>query len=85
MALYNVCMSSQTFNVSMPKRLVERIDAQSKLQGSSRSDFIRQAVNKQLSILERWERLTSSIRADYKGKLLSEDEIATIVHSERRK
>jgi len=78
-------MNTQTFNISMPKRLVERIDAQSKLQGSNRSDFIRQAVNKQLSILERWERLASSVRNDYKGKILSEDEVANIVRSERNK
>ena len=44
-------MNSQTFNVSMPKQLVDRIDAQTKRQGSSRSDFVRLAVRKQLAIL----------------------------------
>jgi metal-responsive CopG/Arc/MetJ family transcriptional regulator len=78
-------MSTQTFNVSMPKRLVERIDAQTKRQGSTRSDFIRQAVNKQLSVLERWENLTRSIRQDYKGKTLNETEVAEIVRTERNK
>ncbi|HET9174654.1 MAG TPA: ribbon-helix-helix protein, CopG family [Candidatus Saccharimonadales bacterium] len=78
-------MKAQTFNVSMPKRLVERIDAQTRRQGSTRSDFIRQAVNKQLSILESWEKLTTNTRQEYKGKKLSEDEVADIVRDERSK
>lgn len=78
-------MKAQTFNVSMPKRLVERIDAQTRSQGSTRSDFIRQAVNKQLSILESWEKLTTNTRQEYKGKKLSEDEVADIVRDERSK
>lgn len=78
-------MKAQTFNVSMPKRLVERIDAQTRRQGSTRSDFIRQAVNKQLSILESWEKLTTNTRQEYKGKKLSEEEVANIVRDERSK
>jgi metal-responsive CopG/Arc/MetJ family transcriptional regulator len=78
-------MSTQTFNLSMPKRLVERIDAQTKRQGSTRSDFIRQAVNKQLSVLERWENLTNNVRREYKGSELSEAEVADIVREERSK
>ncbi len=78
-------MKAQTFNVSMPKRLVERIDAQTRRQGSTRSDFIRQAVNKQLSILESWEKLTTNTRQEYKGKKLSENEVADIVRDERSK
>ena len=78
-------MKAQTFNVSMPKRLVERIDAQTRRQGSTRSDFIRQAVNKQLSILESWEKLTINTRQEYKGNNLSEDEVANIVRDERSK
>ena len=78
-------MKAQTFNVSMPKRLVERIDAHTRRQGSTRSDFIRQAVNKQLSILESWEKLTINTRQEYKGNNLSEDEVANIVRDERSK
>ena len=78
-------MSTQTFNLSMPKRLVERIDAQTKRQGSTRSDFIRQAVNKQLSVLERWESLSGNVRRQYKGGRLSEAEVADIVRAERNK
>jgi len=78
-------MSTQTFNISMPEKLVEQIDAQTKAQGGSRSDFIRQAVRKQLSILERWNNLTSKTRNLYKGKQLSEAEVAAIVRTERSK
>ena len=52
--------SAQTFNISMPKKLVEQIDAQTKSQGGSRSDFIRQAVRKQLTTLEHWNNLMFS-------------------------
>ena len=78
-------MNSQTFNVSMPKQLVERIDAQTKRQGSSRSDFVRTAVRKQLATLENWESLTSKVRSQYKGKQLNEDEVAEIVRTQRAK
>jgi metal-responsive CopG/Arc/MetJ family transcriptional regulator len=78
-------MNSQTFNVSMPKQLVERIDAQTKRQGSSRSDFVRTAVRKQLATLENWESLASKVRSQYKGKQLDEDEVAEIVRTQRAK
>ncbi|MEI9914430.1 MAG: ribbon-helix-helix domain-containing protein [Candidatus Saccharibacteria bacterium] len=50
----NDCMKSQTFNISMPVKLVQRIDDQTKKQGYSRSDFVRQAVRKQLASMEQW-------------------------------
>jgi metal-responsive CopG/Arc/MetJ family transcriptional regulator len=78
-------MSTQTFNISMPEKLVKQIDAQTKAQGGSRSDFIRQAVRKQLTTLERWNNLTSRTRSLYKGKQLSESEVANIVRAERSK
>ena len=76
-------MKSQTFNISMPVKLVQRIDAQTKRQGYSRSDFVRQAVRKQLAILEQWEDLTKSVRGEYSGKVMSEDEVAEIVSKQR--
>ena len=69
----------------MPKQLVERIDAQTKRQGSSRSDFVRIAVRKQLATLERWENLTTEVRSKYKGKQLSDKEVAEIVRIQRAK
>jgi len=78
-------MNSQTFNVSMPKQLVERIDVQTKRQGSSRSDFVRLAVRKQLAILEQWDSLSNKVRGQYKDKQLSEDEVVEVVRSYRAK
>jgi len=69
----------------MPKQLVERIDAQTKRQGSSRSDFVRQAVRKQLITLERWDNLANKTRSQYKGKEFSDAEVADIVRTERTK
>lgn len=80
---YNVCMSTQTFNISMPKKLIERIDDQTKRQGSNRSDFVRIAVRKQLAALEQWDAVTAQARKQYKGERLSEDEVAQIVREQR--
>ncbi len=78
-------MRTQTFNISMPEKLVKQIDAQTKAQGGNRSDFIRQAVRKQLTTLERWNSLANKTRSNYEGKQLSEAEVANIVRSERTK
>jgi len=82
---YNLCMSTKAFNISMPAELVAKIDRQSRLQGSNRSDFIRQAVYKQLSSLEQWQVLASATRVSYKDKPLTESEVADIVRTARNK
>jgi metal-responsive CopG/Arc/MetJ family transcriptional regulator len=41
-------MASQTFNLSLPKELVKKVDAHAKKDYSTRSDFIRKAVINQL-------------------------------------
>ncbi len=41
-------MASQTFNISLPRELVEQIDDQARREFSSRSEYIRRAVVKQL-------------------------------------
>lgn len=48
MDIYNICMASQTFNISLPKELVELIDKQARTEFTSRSEYIRRAVVKQL-------------------------------------
>ena len=77
-------MSTKTFNVSMSSELINQIDKQSKKQGSNRSDFIRAAVRKQLTVLEQWQIATKLIRSDYSGPKLSEDQVAELVSQERR-
>jgi metal-responsive CopG/Arc/MetJ family transcriptional regulator len=78
-------MSTKAFNISMPAELVAKIDQQSKLQGGNRSDFIRRAVYKQLGVLEQWQALANATRAGYKGKILTEPEVAAIVREDRQK
>ena len=41
-------MSAQSFNISLPQELVEQIDEQARREFSSRSEYIRRAVVKQL-------------------------------------
>ncbi len=77
-------MNTKTFNVSMPSDLVKKIDHQAKSQGSNRSDFIRQAVRKQLSALEQWETITKQMRSNYKGPKFSEKQVADVVQRERK-
>ncbi len=48
-------MSTQTFNLSMPKALVEVLDERAKKEYSSRSDYIRKAVINQMRIEESME------------------------------
>ncbi len=77
-------MSTKTFNVSMSNELIKQIDKQAKLQGSNRSDFIRSAVRKQLTVLDKWQALTSVARATYKGPKLSEEQVAELVRKDRQ-
>ncbi|MES2971707.1 MAG: ribbon-helix-helix domain-containing protein [Patescibacteria group bacterium] len=41
-------MATQTFNLSLPKELVKKLDAQAKRDFSSRSDYVRKAILNQL-------------------------------------
>lgn len=61
-------MASQTFNISLPQELVEQIDDQARREFSSRSEYIRRAVVKQL----RTEQALSAVfdRANEKGRRL---------------
>lgn len=76
-------MNTKTFNVSMPESLVKKIDKQSRSSGSNRSDFIRQAVRKQLAIIEQWQALSKLVRNNYSGEQLSEKQVADIVRKSR--
>lgn len=67
----------------MPTELVKEIDKQAKLKGSNRSDFIRQAIRKQLTTLQQWQTVSQAARKSYSGKALSEKEVADIVRGVR--
>ena len=61
-------MASQAFNISLPKELVEQIDEQARRDFSSRSEYIRRAVVKQL----RTEQALATVldRANERGRQL---------------
>ena len=69
----------------MPEELVKKVDQQSRLTGSNRSDFIRQAVRKQVSNLELWQQAAIAARTDYSGPDMNESEVADLVRQERQR
>ncbi len=73
-------MSTQTFNLSLPKALVQQVDDQAKRDYSSRSDFVRKAIVNQL----RAEQALQSVfdRANLRGRqqgITSEQQIYDIL------
>lgn len=75
-------MSSQIFNLSLPKELVQKMDEQAKRDFSSRSDFVRKAIVNQL----RAEQSVQVIfdRANQRGKdrgITSEQHVYDIIDS----
>jgi metal-responsive CopG/Arc/MetJ family transcriptional regulator len=77
-------MSTQTFNLSLPKELVEKVDKQAKKDYSSRSDFVRKAVINQLKSEQAIEEIFD--RANKKGKKLgikSEQQVYDILNKDK--
>lgn len=76
-------MSSQTFNLSLPKELVDKLDEQAKRDFSSRSDYVRKAIVNQL----RSEQALIEVldRANKKGRKLgitSEEAVYDSIHEQ---
>jgi len=74
-------MSSQTFNLSLPRELVKKLDAQAKKDYSSRSDYVRKAIVNQLKTEQQLQ--TVFDRANKKGKQLgvtSEQDVYDIIN-----
>ncbi len=59
-------MSTQTFNLSLPKELVKKLDAQAKKEYSSRSDYVRKSIINQLRTEQAIETIFD--RANKRGK-----------------
>lgn len=73
-------MSTQTFNLSLPRDLVKKLDEQAKKDYSSRSDYVRKAIVNQL----RAEQALSDVfdRANRRGKqmcITSEQQVYDII------
>lgn len=77
---YNNCMSTKTFNLSLPQELVTKLDTQAKKDFSSRSEYIRKAVVNQLRSEQALEAVFDS--ANKKGTekgIISEQQVYDII------
>lgn len=82
--IYNYCMQTQTFNIALPKDLVQRIDKMAKMEYKNRSELIREAVRVYLKDLEEWGQIFAAGRkAMKKMGIKSEEEINKIVYEFR--
>jgi len=73
-------MSTKTFNLSLPQKLVEALDERAKKDYSSRSDYIRKAVVNQMRAEESLESLLD--RTNKKGSksgIKSEQQVYDII------
>jgi len=73
-------MSSQTFNLSLPKALVQQVDEQASRDFSSRSDFVRKAIVNQLRAEQSLQAIFDSANA--RGKkmgITSEQQVYDII------
>lgn len=77
-------MSTQTFNIAMPKKLVEKIDETAKKEYRSRSELIREAARLYLRDTKSWERIFETGRkAAKKQGIKSEKDVDRAVYEYR--
>lgn len=77
-------MQTQTFNIALPKDLVEAADIQAKKEYKNRSELIREALRVYLEHKSDWQRIfESGKRAMAKMGIKSEDQINDLVHEFR--
>lgn len=77
---YNICMQTQSFNIVLPKELVQKIDAMAKKEYRNRSELIREAARIYLARRMEWDELFAYGKA--MGKKLgitSEEDVNKIV------
>lgn len=77
---YNYCMSTKTFNLSLPQALVKALDKRAQRDFSSRSDYVRKAIINQMRTEETLERLLD--RTNEKGAksgIVSEQQVYDII------
>ncbi|MBI4096316.1 MAG: ribbon-helix-helix protein, CopG family [Candidatus Levybacteria bacterium] len=77
-------MNTQTFNISLPKELVKRVDELAKKEYRNRSDFIREALLARLKKKEAWEQIFKvGEKAMRDMGIKSEEEVNEIVYKYR--
>jgi len=83
--IYNFCMSTKTFNLSLPVDLVNELDKRAKKDYSNRSEYIRRAVVNQMRSEEALEKLLD--RTNEKGSKLginSEQQVYEIIANKQQ-
>lgn len=82
--IYNVCMNTQTFNISLPRELVKKVDKQAKEEYRNRSDFIREALIARLKEKDAWNQIFASFgKAAKKAGITTEEQVNELVREHR--
>lgn len=77
-------MSTQTFNIALPRELVEKVDEAAKREYRNRSELIREALRVYLNDMEEWEDLFKyGRRIAKKMGIKSEEDVNKIVSEYR--
>jgi len=77
-------MNTQTFNISLPRELVKKVDAQAKEEYRNRSDFIREALIARLRDKDAWNQIFKAGEKAMKDMgIKSEEEVNEIVYKYR--
>jgi Arc/MetJ-type ribon-helix-helix transcriptional regulator len=81
---YNICMNTQTFNISLPRDLVKKVDKFAKQDYLNRSDFIREALLTRIREKQEWKQIFKAGRETAKRMgIKSEKQINDIVYELR--
>lgn len=77
-------MQTQTFNISLPKELVKKVDRVAKKEYRNRSELIREALRVYLNDMENWEKIFAAGKeAGREAGIKSEEDVNRIVYEYR--
>lgn len=77
-------MNSQTFNISLPRELVKKVDLTAKKEYKNRSEFIREALLVRLREKEKWDQIFKAGEKAMKDMgIKSEEEVNEIMYKYR--
>lgn len=77
-------MQTQTFNISLPKELVKKVDEVAKREYRNRSELIRESVRRYLKDVDEWEQIFKSGEKTAKRLgIKSEQDVDKIVYEFR--
>lgn len=77
-------MNTQTFNISLPRKLVKKVDELAKSEYRNRSDFIREALIARLKDKDAWNQIFASFgKAAKKAGITTEEQVNELVEKHR--